>query len=253
MIVIHSEKELNLIRASSKIVAEVLFNLQKFINPGITTNELDGIAEELIRERGGEPAFKGYKGFPAAICASVNEEIIHGIPGEKILKDGDIISVDIGVKYKGYFGDSAITVPLGKIEPEIEKLIRVTEKSLFEGIEKARTDNRLSDISHAIQSHVEKNGFSIVRDFVGHGIGSSLHEEPQIPNFGEPGQGPKLKPGMVLAIEPMVNAGTPEVEIKDDKWTAITRDKKPSAHFEHTVIITDKEPEITTLLLRRAV
>jgi methionyl aminopeptidase len=247
MIIIHSEEELKLIRASSRIVAEVLKELTKLIKPGVTTAELDKIAEEMTRERGGNPAFKGYKGFPAAICASINEEIVHGIPGSRILKEGDIIGVDMGVEYKGYFGDSAVTVAVGEISSDIQKLLRVTREALFKGIKKARAGNRLSDISHAIQSHVEKNGFSVVREFVGHGIGSSLHEEPQIPNLGKPKQGPRLKPGMVLAIEPMVNMGTFEVEVKEDNWTAVTRDGQPSAHFEHTIIITNEDPEIVTM------
>ena len=247
MIIIHSEEELNLIRASSRIVAQVFKELIKLIRPGITTGELDETAEEMIREKGGEPAFKGYKGFPATICASINEEVIHGIPGLRVLKEGDIISLDMGVKYKGYFGDSATTVTVGEVSSDIKKLLRVTRQALFEGIKKARAGNRLSDISHAIQSHVEKNGFSVVRDFVGHGIGGSLHEEPQIPNFGRPNQGPRLKPGMVLAIEPMVNMGNFEVEIKQDNWTAVTCDRQPSAHFEHTVIVTEDKPEILTM------
>jgi len=247
MIIIHSEEELNLIRASSRIVAEVFKELIKLIRPGITTGELDETAEEMIREKGAEPAFKGYKGFPATICASINEEVIHGIPGLRVLKEGDIISLDMGVKYKGYFGDSATTVTVGEVSSDIKKLLRVTRQALFEGIKKARAGNRLSDISHAIQSHVEKNGFSVVRDFVGHGIGGSLHEEPQIPNFGRPNQGPRLKPGMVLAIEPMVNMGNFEVEIKQDNWTAVTCDRQPSAHFEHTVIVTEDKPEILTM------
>ncbi len=247
MITIHSKEELNLIRASSRIVAQVLNELIKLIRPGITTGELDETAEEMIRERGGRPAFKGYKGFPATICASINEEVIHGIPGLRVLKEGDIISLDMGVKYKGYFGDSATTVTVGEVSSDIKKLLRVTRQALFEGIKRARAGNRLSDISHAIQSHVEKNGFSVVRDFVGHGIGGSLHEEPQIPNFGRPNQGPRLKPGMVLAIEPMVNMGNFEVEIKQDNWTAVTCDRQPSAHFEHTVIVTEDKPEILTM------
>ncbi len=247
MIIIHSEEELNLIRASSRIVAEVFKELIKLIRPGITTGELDETAEEMISEKGAEPAFKGYKGFPATICASINEEVIHGIPGLRVLKEGDIISLDMGVKYKGYFGDSATTVTVGEVSSDIKKLLRVTRQALFEGIKKARAGNRLSDISHAIQSHVEKNGFSVVRDFVGHGIGGSLHEEPQIPNFGRPNQGPRLKPGMVLAIEPMVNMGNFEVEIKQDNWTAVTCDRQPSAHFEHTVIVTEDKPEILTM------
>ncbi len=246
MIIIHSEEELKLIRASSRIVAEVLKELNEHLKPGTTTGELDEIAEGMIRTKGGEPAFKGYKGFPATICASINEEIIHGIPGLRVLKEGDIISVDLGVKYKGYFGDSAITAIVGEVSSDIHRLLKVTREALFKGIKKARTGNRLSDISHSIQSYVEKNGFSVVREFVGHGIGNSLHEEPQIPNFGKPGQGPRLKPGMILAVEPMVNMGTFEVEMKQDNWTAVTRDRQPSAHFEHTIVVTEDKPEILT-------
>ncbi len=246
MIIIHSEEELKLIRASSRIVAEVLKELNEHLKPGTTTGELDEIAEGMIRTKGGEPAFKGYKGFPATICASINEEIIHGIPGLRVLKEGDIISVDLGVKYKGYFGDSAITAIVGEVSSDIHRLLKVTREALFKGIKKARAGNRLSDISHSIQSYVEKNGFSVVREFVGHGIGNSLHEEPQIPNFGKPGQGPRLKPGMILAVEPMVNMGTFEVEMKQDNWTAVTRDRQPSAHFEHTIVVTEDKPEILT-------
>ena len=246
MIIIHSEEELNSIRASCRILSEVLGELVKFISPGIRTAKLDTEAEEMIRKRGGEPAFKGYRGFPASLCASVNEEVVHGIPGLRVLEEGDIISLDMGVKYDGYFSDAAITVGVGKVGPELQRLLRVTREALFEGIEKVRAGNRLSDISHAIQSRVERDGYSIVRDFVGHGIGNSLHEEPQIPNFGEPGRGPRLKPGMVLAIEPMVNAGTYNVRIKEDRWTAVTSDGQPSAHFEHTVAVTDGDPEILT-------
>ena len=246
MIIIHSEEELKLIRASSRIVAEVLKELNEHLKPGTTTGELDEIAEGMIRTKGGEPAFKGYKGFPATICASINEEIIHGIPGLRVLKEGDIISVDLGVKYKGYFGDSAITAIVGEVSSDIHRLLKVTREALFKGIKKARAGNSLSDISHSIQSYVEKNGFSVVREFVGHGIGNSLHEEPQIPNFGKPGQGPRLKPGMILAVEPMVNMGTFEVEMKQDNWTAVTRDRQPSAHFEHTIVVTEDKPEILT-------
>ncbi len=246
MIIIHSEEELNSIRVSCRILSEVLAELVKFISPGISTIELDTEAEKMIRERGGEPAFKGYLGFPASLCASVNEEIVHGIPGPRVLEEGDIISLDIGVKHDGYFSDTAVTLGVGRISSGLQRLLRVTREALFEGIGKVREGNRLSDISHAVQSRAEKDGYSIVRDFVGHGIGSSLHEEPQIPNFGEPGRGPRLKPGMVLAIEPMVNVGTYNVRIKKDGWTAVTSDGQPSAHFEHTVAVTDGDPEILT-------
>lgn len=247
MIIIHSEEELRSIRVSSRIVSEVLKELVRFIAPGVTTATLERKAEGLVRGRGGQPAFKGYRGFPASLCASVGEEVVHGIPGPRILKEGDIISLDIGVKFDGCFGDAAVTVPVGKIGSEVKKMLRVTREALFEGIKKTRMGNRLSDISHAVQSHVEKNGYSVVRDFVGHGIGSSLHEEPQIPNFGEPGRGPRLKPGMVLALEPMVNMGTHEVKVKEDKWTVVTADGEPSAHFEHTVVVTEGKPEILTM------
>ena len=246
MIIIHSEEELSSIRVSSRILSEVFAGLVKIISPGISTMRLDAEAEEMIRERGGEPAFKGYRGFPASLCASVNEEVVHGIPGPRVLEEGDIISLDVGVKHDGYFSDAAVTLGVGKISSGLQKLLRVTREALFEGIEKVRAGNRLSDISHAVQSRVERDGYSIVRDFVGHGIGSSLHEEPQIPNFGEPCRGPRLKPGMVLAIEPMVNMGTYNVCIKKDRWTAVTSDGQPSAHFEHTVAVTDADPEILT-------
>ena len=248
MIIIHSEKELKKIGASSEILSEVFNELIKLTIPGITTVELDRKAEKMIRERGAQPAFKGYRGFPASLCTSINEEVVHGIPGPRVLKEGDIVGLDMGVKFNGYFSDMAVTVSLGKIDSGLLKLLNATRTALFEGIKKVRTDSRLSDISHAIQSHVEKNGFSVVRDFVGHGIGSSLHEEPQIPNFGEPGHGPRLKPGMVLAIEPMVNMGTFEVQIGEDNWTATTVDGKPSAHFEHTIVVTEGNPEILTML-----
>ena len=246
MIIVHSEEEINSIRAGSRIVSEVLGELVKFISPGIKTVKLEPEVEEMIRKRGGEPAFKGYRGFPASLCASVNEEVVHGIPGPRVLEEGDIISLDMGVKYDGYFSDAAVTLGVGKISSGLQTLLRVTREALFAGIGKVKAGNRLSDISHAIQAYVERNGYSIVRDFVGHGIGSSLHEEPQIPNFGKPGRGPRLKPGMVLAIEPMVNAGTYDVRIKEDGWTAVTSDGQPSAHFEHTVVVTDGDPEILT-------
>lgn len=200
----------------------------------------------MILKLGGIPAFKGYRGFPGDICTSINEEVVHGIPGKRRLRDGDILSLDIGVKFSGYYGDAAVTIPVGSVSKEVKRLLEVTEEALYVGIGYARQGMRLSDLSHAIQTHAEKNGFSVVREFVGHGIGAKMHEEPQIPNFGEPNHGPRLKKGMVLAIEPMVNTGGPEVEILRDNWTAVTKDRKLSAHFEHTVLITDKEPEILT-------
>ncbi|MFH1092833.1 MAG: type I methionyl aminopeptidase [Candidatus Omnitrophota bacterium] len=241
-----TKSELAKIKKASIIVAKTLKLLKANIKPGITTSELDTEAENFIRKSGAIPAFKGYRGYPASICASINEEVVHGIPGARMLKDGDIISVDIGVELDGFFGDAAITYPVGSISKQAEKLIDVTREALYKAINMAIKGNYLSDVSHAVQSHAEKAGFSVVRDFVGHGIGSSLHEEPQIPNFGEPGHGLKLEAGMVLAIEPMINAGSSKVVVLDDGWTTITRDKKLSAHFEHTVCVTNGQAEILT-------
>ncbi len=223
-----------------------MHRLKKFIRAGISTIEIDRLAEKLIREENVISAFKDYNGFPANICTSVNEEVVHGIPGQKMLKDGDIISLDAGINYKGYISDVAITLPVGRIDPKAEKLIEVTRNALAQGIKQARVNNHLSDISYAIQTYVESQGFSVVRQFVGHGIGYSLHEDPQIPNFGLPHQGEVLKKGMVFAIEPMVNMGTWECKILDNGWTAVTRDGLPSAHFEHTVAITEEGPKILT-------
>lgn len=247
MIILKTSREIELLRQSNRIVADVLVTLRDLIQPGITTKELDQIAEDLILNNGAIPAFKGYMGYPAALCASVNEEVIHGIPGSRRLKTGDIVSLDLGVKLNGYFGDATITVPVGEVNKEIKGLLRVTEMALYEAIKMARVGNRLYDISYAIQSLAESNGFSVVRDFVGHGIGRDLHEEPQIPNLGCPGHGPRLKKGMVLAIEPMVNQGGWQVKVLPDKWTVVTADGKLSAHFEHTIAITDAEPEILSL------
>lgn len=248
MISVKSPREIELMRIAGRIVAETHEVLKEVIRPGITTLELDTIAEAYIRKSGGIPAFKGYNGFPASICSSINEQVVHGIPGSTVLQEGDIIGIDIGAVYEGYFGDAARSYGIGSIDDELKKLIRVTEESFFKGIEHAHTGNRLSDISHAIQKHVESNGFSIVRDFVGHGIGSSMHEEPQIPNYGLPNKGPRLVAGMALAIEPMVNQGKYAVKVLKDGWTVVTADGKPSAHYENTVVITDGEPEILTLL-----
>ena len=228
-------------------MARALKYLKAFIREGITTEELDRLAEEYIKRHGGIPAFKGYRGYPRSLCVSVNEEVVHGIPGKRKLKEGDIVSLDLGVLMDGYYGDAAITVPVGKVSELAKKLIKVTEEALYRGIEMARPGNRLSDISYAIQNHVEKAGFSVVREFVGHGIGKELHEEPQVPNFGPPNRGPRLEPGMVLAIEPMVNTGTWEVRILPNGWTVVTADGGLSAHFEHTVAITDNGPEILSL------
>lgn len=246
MIPIKSEKDLQRLREAGKILAKILKNLQEFISLGISTAQIDRLAEELVLKEEAVCAFKGYKGFPASICTSINEEIVHGIPGERKLKEGDIISLDLGINYEGLFCDAAVTLAIGKIAPQKRKLIEVTKKALLGGIKQARVENHLSDISYRIQNYVEKNGLSVVRQFVGHGIGYSLHEEPEIPNFGRPHQGPILKSGMVFAIEPMVNMGTWESEILDNGWTAVTKDRLPSAHFEHTVAITEEGPEILT-------
>ncbi len=246
MIIIKSERELAYMRDAGRLVATSLAELAKAVKPGISTGELDTLAEGQITKAGALPSFKGYNGFPATICASVNEEVVHGIPGLRKLKNGDIISIDIGAVINGYHGDAAITLPVGEIEREVQRLLEVTEESLRLGIQQAMENSRLTDISHTVQSYVENNGFAVVRDYVGHGIGRNMHEEPQIPNFGRPGRGPRLKSGMTLAIEPMVNMGTYEVATKEDKWTVVTRDGKPSAHFEHTLAVTEKGPEILT-------
>jgi methionyl aminopeptidase len=246
MIPLKSKQDLEMIRQSGKILAKIMQKLREFIRAGISTQEIDQLAEELVRKENAIPAFKGYKGFPANICTSINEEIVHGIPGERKLENGDIISLDLGINYKGYFSDAAITLAVGRVEPRIKKLIEVTKTALSEGIKQARIENHLSDISYAIQSYVEKNGFSVVREFVGHGIGLKLHEEPEIPNFGRPQQGPILKEGMVFAIEPMVNMGSWESKILDNGWTAVTKDGLASSHFEHTVAITENGPAILT-------
>ena len=246
MIPLKSENDLRMLKRSGEILAKVLRELEKKVKAGISTRQIDALAEELISAQDALAAFKGYKGFPAAVCTSINEEIVHGVPSDRVLVEGDIIGLDIGVKYKGYFSDAAITIPIGKVSPKIKKLINVTQKALAEGIKEARAGNHLLDISARIQRHVEANGFSVVRQFVGHGIGLNLHEEPEIPNFGRSHQGPILKEGMVLAIEPMVNMGGWEAEILDNGWTAVTKDRLASAHFEHTVAITANGPEILT-------
>jgi methionyl aminopeptidase len=246
MIPLKSDKDLQGLRASGKILARIMQKLREAVKAGVSTAELDQLALELMEKDSASPAFKGYKGYPANICTSINEEIVHGIPSERQLKEGDILSLDAGINYKGYFSDAAITVPVGRVAGRIKKLIDVTKEALSEGIKRARPDNHVSDISYAIQSYAEKYGFSVVREFVGHGIGVSLHEEPEIPNYGLPHRGPLLKSGMVLAIEPMVNAGTWRSSLLDNQWTAVTVDKMPSAHFEHTIAITDGGPEILT-------
>lgn len=248
VIIIKSLREIERLKKSCTIVAEIFQELKKVIEPGITTKELDQIAEKITLSRGALPAFKGYRGFPASLCVSINEEVVHGIPGPRKLKEGDIVSLDVGVNLNGYFGDGAITFPVGEVNREAKRLLEVTERALYTGIEKAKVGNRLFDISHAIQSWVESRGFSVVRDFVGHGIGRDLHEEPQIPNFGSPHQGPRLEKGMVFALEPMVNEGTYEVKILSDGWTVVTADGKRSAHFEHTITIDEKGAEILSVL-----
>ena len=248
MIILKSEREINYLRDAGRIVAETHEEVKKAVKPGVTTLDLDRIAEEYIKGRGAIPAFKGYHGFTGNICSSVNEEVVHGIPGLRKLKTGDNVSIDIGAVINGYNGDAAITVPVGEIDAEVQKLLDVTEESLYKGIEQAIIGNRLSDISHAVQIHAEQYGFGVVRDYVGHGIGRSMHEDPQVPNYGSPGRGPRLKAGMTLAIEPMVNLGTYEVKTLDDGWTVVTLDGKRSAHFEHSIAITDGKPEILTKL-----
>jgi methionyl aminopeptidase len=245
MIIRKGKSELNKMRKANLIVASVLEHLGTLVKPGVTTKELDTIAEEMIVQAGGRPAFKGYHGFPASVCTSINDEVVHGIPRhDKVLKDGDILAVDVGVCYEGFFGDSAKTFPVGAISSELQKLLDVTRESLFLGIKKVCAGNRVQDISAVIQQHVEASGFSVVREFVGHGIGKSLHEDPQVPNFGVSGKGPRLVEGMVLAIEPMVNSKGPAVRVLADKWTAVTADGGYSAHFEHSVAVTENGPWI---------
>ncbi len=229
------------------IVWGALTELRKRVQPGVTTEELDELAEEYARKHSARPAFKNYHGYPKSLCASINNEVVHGIPSAKrSVREGDILSMDFGVEFEGYYGDAALTVPVGKVGPDREKLLRVTREALEQGIEQVRAGNRLSDISAAVQQWVEKNGLSVVREFVGHSIGTKMHEDLQLPNYGEPGHGPKLQAGMVLAIEPMVNAGGPAVRVLDDKWTAVTADGRDSAHFEHTVAVTENGPWILT-------
>jgi methionyl aminopeptidase len=242
MIILKTPDEIEIMARASKLVAETLQALKREVRPGVTTDELDRIAEEFIRARGGTPAFKGYRNYPKTLCASVNEQVVHGIPSKRVLKEGDVIGLDLGAIVEGFYGDAAVTVPVGAIHPRVAELLQVTEDALYKGIEQAVVGNRLSDISHAVQRHAEAAGFSVVTDFVGHGIGRALHEEPQVPNYGKPGQGPRLQVGMVLAIEPMVNVGASEVRVLDDQWTAVTKDGSLSAHFEHTIAIQASGP-----------
>jgi len=246
-IILKSQDELEKMYCAGQVVWEVLNELRGMAKPGVSTMDLEQAAEKRSAARGARPAFKGYLGYPCVLCASINEEVVHGIPSaRRKLAEGDIISLDFGVALEGYYADAAVTVPVGRIAPETQRLLEVTRESLDRAIEQVRPGKRLSDISHAVESWTVQHGFSVVRDFVGHGIGTKMHEEPQLPNFGEPGRGPRLEAGMVLAIEPMVNAGSPEVEVKEDKWTAVTRDGRRSAHFEHTVAVTTNGPWILT-------
>jgi len=242
MIILKTPDEVEIMARASRIVAEALEIVKKEVRAGVTTDELDRIAEDAIRSKGAIPAFKGYRNYPKTLCASVNEQVVHGIPSKRKLKDGDIIGLDLGAIVGGFYGDSAVTVPVGHIDDKVMKLIQVTEEALFLGIQQATVGQRLTDISHAVQRHVEAAGYSVVTEFVGHGIGRQLHEEPQIPNYGRPGQGPRLQPGMVLAIEPMVNMGGSAVRVLDDRWTAVTADGSLSAHFEHTIAIQPAGP-----------
>ncbi len=252
MILIKSKREIDYIRESNKIVAETLQLVKRYVRPGVTTFELDKIAEDYILSNNAHPAFKGYSqagafDFPGSICSSIDDEVVHGIPGNRVLQEGEILSVDVGVEKNKYFGDAALTIAVGKISDEKQKLLDVTEKSLYLGIEQAVANNRLGDISFAIQSYVESFGFSVVRDLCGHGVGKFLHEDPQIPNYGKKGTGPLLKNGMTLAIEPMINVGTYKVVVAQDGWTVLTADGTPSAHFEHTIVILNGNPEILTI------
>ncbi len=253
MIVCRSATEIERLARVNELVARVLSELKSLVVPGLTTADLDAVAERRLGEAGAEPAFKGYHGYPATICASVNEQVVHGIPSKRPLVEGDIISIDMGAKLEGFYGDSAVTVAVGRVTEEANRLLSVTEGSLYEGLAAVKPGARVSDIGAAVQSHVEAHGFSVVREFVGHGIGTKLHEEPQIPNYGPAGRGPRLSEGMVLAVEPMVNFGKPAVKVLGDGWTAVTKDGSLSAHFEHTVVVTGNGCRIlTNRALRKA-
>jgi methionyl aminopeptidase len=246
MIIVKSEADIAAMRRSCQAAAEVLAQLKAMIAPGVTTAELDAAAKKLIAQMGGTSPFFGYRGYPGQVCVSVNEEVVHGIPGPRRIQYGDIISLDVGVVLNGWVGDNATTVAVGAVPPRVQELLRVADEALYLAIAQAREGNRVGDISAAVQRHVEEHGFSVVREFVGHGVGRTMHEEPQVPNFGEPGRGSKLRPGMTIAIEPMINLGGSAVEVLADGWTVVTKDRLPSAHFEHTVLITKGEPEILT-------
>jgi len=246
MIILKSQEEIDKMAEACLIVAKTLDYLRDMVKPGVTTREIERSADDYIRSNSAISAFKGYRGYPASICTSVNDEVIHGIPSQRVLEEGDILGIDLGVYKEGFYGDAAHTFPVGKIHKDAERLRRVAEDALYLGIQSAREGNRISDISCSIQKHVESNGFSVVRAFVGHGIGRDLHEDPQVPNFGMPGRGPRLQAGMTLAIEPMVNEGGHEVVVLDDEWTAVTADGGLSAHFEHTILVTPADPVILT-------
>lgn len=248
MIILKTRREIEVMRKAGRLVAQSHELVRKHIKSGVTTKELDQLVEDFLKSQNAIPTFKGYGGFPFSICASVNEEVVHGFPSGIKLKEGDIVSIDIGATFEGYVGDSAKTFYVGEVNDEKKRLVEVTRQCFYEGIKFAKTSCRLSDISHAVQEYAESHGFSVVRDYVGHGVGRSMHESPQIPNFGKPGKGPRLQEGMVLAIEPMINAGTYHVKVLDNDWTVVTVDGKPSAHYEHTVAITDGEPELLTVL-----
>ncbi|MBI3620580.1 MAG: type I methionyl aminopeptidase [Nitrospirae bacterium] len=251
MIMLKSDKEIEVMAEASRIVAQTLLELRTLTRPGVTTLELDDAAETTIRQLGGTPAFKGYRNFPRTLCISVNEEVVHGIPSKRRLQEGDIVGLDLGAIVEGYYGDAAMTIPVGAVSEPAQRLMQVAQQALYDGIAQAKVGNRLSDISHAVQQRAESAGFSVVTDFVGHGIGRQLHEEPQVPNFGPPGQGPRLRPGMVLAIEPMVNMGGSAVKVLSDRWTVVTQDGSLSAHFEHTIAISEGGPRVLTAWERR--
>lgn len=254
MIELKSPREIGLMRAGGHILADVVDRLRETVKPGLSTLEIDEDVEAFIRSRGALPAFKGYRGFPATVCISINDEVVHGIPSaHRRIKEGDIVGLDLGCIVEGYYADCAFTLAIGDVPPKVQQLLDVTRESLHAAIAECRAGRRLSDVSHAVQAHVERHGFAVVRAFVGHGIGRALHEDPQIPNFGDPGRGPQLRPGMVLAIEPMVTMGSWEVRVLDDGWTAVTRDGSLAAHFEHTIAVTDDEPEVLTSRTGRSV
>lgn len=244
MIYYKTQEEIELIRHSSLLVGKALAEVAKVLRPGVTTAEIDKVAEQFIRDNGGKPAFKGYRGFPATLCVSVNAQVVHGIPGNYVIKDGDVVSVDCGVLHSGYYGDSAFTFPAGQVSAEAMKLLRVTKESLYKGIEKAIAGNRIGDISEAVQSHAEAHGYGVVRELVGHGVGKHLHESPEVPNYGKKGAGPKLSEGLVIAIEPMINMGKRNVRQERDGWTITASDGKPSAHFEHTIAVKEGKADI---------